>query len=166
LVLERLTSAHLEGLHLVFSDPRTWEHLPSGRHTSYATTAALVDRCAESWDEFGLGPWAVLEDGAFVGMGGVNMSLGGLAWNLGFRLSPAVWGRGLASSVARAGVAAARELGTVPVTARVLVANPASQRVVQRVGLSLVWEGGELERRIFSDAPLGPDVLNRLIALG
>ncbi|MDR1079317.1 MAG: GNAT family N-acetyltransferase [Propionibacteriaceae bacterium] len=115
--------------------------------------------------------------GGVIGMGGA--ALGGTArpaWNLGYRLSPAVWGRGLGAAVAAAGLRAARaRRPDIPVTARVLERNPASWRVLEKIGLTRVWRGDApaddaltsgLARRVYADRPLAADLLAQLIALG
>jgi len=65
-----------------------------------------------------------------------------------------------------------------PVTARVLAANTASVRVLERLDLELVWRGASgstptspddtthLERLIFADRALDDDTLDAVIALG
>ncbi len=142
LVLTPLTPADIDDVHAVFSDARTWGHLPSGRHTDRATTVDLVQRKIGGRARYGLGSWTVrTTDGAFVGVGGVDMTTAGV-WNLGYRLAPAAWGNGYASELARAAVAEAhRAAPCAPVTGRVLTNNPASAAVLRKVGLSLVWQG-------------------------
>ncbi len=142
LVLTPLTPADIDDVHAVFSDARTWGHLPVGRHTDRATTVDLVQRKIGGRARHGLGSWSVrTPDGGFVGVGGVDMTAAGV-WNLGYRLAPAAWGNGYAGEVAAAAVDAAhRTAPGVPVTGRVLTNNPASAAVLRKAGLSLVWEG-------------------------
>lgn len=173
--LEPLESRHLEPTYGVYSDERTWQHLPSGRHRERAQTAELIRAARASWRQAGLGWWAVhLADGTpedFVGVGGAQLVEAGV-WNLGYRLAPRFWGCGYATEIARAGISAARTIQPErPVTARVLVNNPASERVLLNVGLAPCWEGprqGALsagERsRIYSDRPLPGEPLDWLIA--
>lgn len=142
LVLTPLTPADIDDAHAVFSDARTWEHLPAGRHTDRATTVDLVQRKIGGRARHGLGSWTVrTADGAYVGIGGVDMTAAGV-WNLGYRLDPAAWGKGYASEVAAAAVDQAhRTAPSAPVTGRVLTNNPASAAVLRKAGLSLVWQG-------------------------
>ena len=163
--LTPLGSADLDEVFGVYSDPDTWRHFPEGRHADRETTAAFLALAERSWQTAGLGPWALRVDGTFIGTGGVSLSRLGM-WNLGYRLAPAAWGHGYATEVARAAVEAADHW---PVTARVMSSNPASQRVLERVGLELVYEGplpGERLRRIYADRPLDSQLLHDLIALG
>ncbi|MET3638358.1 MULTISPECIES: GNAT family N-acetyltransferase [Curtobacterium] len=142
LVLTPLTPADIDDVHAVFSDARTWGHLPSGRHADRATTVDLVQRKIGGRARHGLGSWTVrTTDGAFVGVGGVDMTAARV-WNLGYRLAPAAWGQGYASEVAAAAIDQAhRTAPCVPVTGRVLTSNPASAAVLRKAGLSLVWQG-------------------------
>lgn len=142
LVLTPLTPADIDDAHAVFSDARTWGHLPAGRHTDRATTVDLVQRKIGGRARHGLGSWAArAADGTFVGIGGVDMTAAGV-WNLGYRLAPASWGNGYASELALAAVSAAQQVAPcAPVTGRVLTNNPASAAVLRKAGLSLVWHG-------------------------
>ena len=65
----------------------------------------MVQRKIGGRARHGLGSWAVrsASDHAFVGVGGVDMTAGGV-WNLGYRLAPAAWGQGFASEIALAAV--------------------------------------------------------------
>lgn len=179
LTLSPLSLADLDEAYAVYSDPGTWEHLPSGRHTTPEPTRKLIERSLASLEACGVGEWSVrigsddagagLPQGTFIGVGGVKLTDAGVL-NLGYRLAPASWGRGFATEVAMAALAEAAEIAPdIPVTARVLANNPASIRVIERLGLDLIWEGwvaasvpgpdGEEPplRRVYSDRPLDAD---------
>ncbi|WP_423919512.1 GNAT family N-acetyltransferase [Frigoribacterium sp. 2-23] len=194
LLLSPLADDDVPELHRIFADPDTWQHLPSGRHTALAETAALVPSSEASRRDHGLGRLAVRLRrcdvdarprtrpgsspadgfGPVVGVAGATMQSFG-AWNVGYRLDPAVWGGGLATEAARASIVAAQQASPhVPVTARALSNNQASVRVMQRAGLQIVWQGTShhevetagLDRVVASDRPLDAETLERLIALG
>ncbi|WIB26833.1 GNAT family N-acetyltransferase [Curtobacterium sp. MCSS17_015] len=172
LVLTPVTPADIDAVHELFSDARTWTHLPAGRHIARAETEDLVQRKIGGRVRHGLGSWAVrsAESGVFLGIGGVDLTAGGV-WNLGYRLVPEHHGHGYATELSRAAVDAARELRPdVPVTARVLTNNPASARVLARVGLSQVWQGptrtaapAGVECQAWSDRALSPAQLDWLV---
>lgn len=186
LLLRPLTLDHVDDYHRVYGDPRTWEHLPSGRHTHRGESARAIERSMESHRAWGFGHCAVvlrepvegLAAGSFLGSAGAAM-LGFDAWNLGYRFAPEAWGRGFATEAAAVALATARATrpGT-PVTARVLAGNTASVRVLERLGLDLAWSGASsdapagpddtthLERLVFADRALDDETLEAVIALG
>jgi len=173
LVLTPVTPADITAVHDLFADARTWTHLPAGRHTSRAVTEDLVQRKIGGRVRHGLGSWVArtAECGTFVGLGGVDMTAGGV-WNLGYRLVPEHHGHGYATELARAALVAAHDLRPgVPVTARVLTSNPASARVLVRVGLAQVWQGPTrtaapqgAQCQAWSDRDLTPAQLDWLVA--
>jgi RimJ/RimL family protein N-acetyltransferase len=173
LVLTPVTPTDIDAVHELFSDARTWTHLPAGRHTSRAETQDLVQRKIGGRVRHGLGSWVVraADSGVFLGIGGVDLTAGGV-WNLGYRLAPEHHGHGYATEVARAAVDAAHALlPDVPVTARVLTNNPASARVLARVGLAQVWQGPTrtaapegVACQVWSDRTLTPAQLDWLAA--
>ena len=127
----------LEDLHRLYSDARTWTHLPSGRFAELSTTAAALDRWLADWREHGLGAWVVREGGAVVGHGGCAVRQGAF-WNLGYRFAPEVQGRGLATELAGAAVEVARATRPeLPVVAYLLEHNRGSAAVAEKVGLTL-----------------------------
>jgi [ribosomal protein S5]-alanine N-acetyltransferase len=185
LVLMPLTLDHVDDYHRVYGDPRTWEHLPSGRHAHRADSARAIERSMESRRSAGFGYHAVLlrqpiggvPAGSFVGTAGAAMLSFG-AWNLGYRFAPEAWGHGVATEAARASLVGARAAQPdIPVTARALANNPASFRVLERIGLRQLWRGASekvtainstthLERVVYADRPLDEAALEAVIALG
>ncbi len=92
-------------------------------------------------DGFG---FAILEstaDGSFLGRGGLAITAveGVRAVEIGWALLPAHWGRGLATEMARGGLAWAWDLGLPEVVAFTVPDNVASRRVMEKVGMA--YEG-------------------------
>lgn len=206
--LEPLARSDVAEVHAIYADLGTWLHLPTGRHTTSAQAERMVDESEQSWSASGLGRWAIrlrkdlpgtgLAAGTLIGVASATLMDCG-ARNFGYRLTPASWGVGLATEAATVALAAARA-STYPVTARALAGNPASVRVLERIGLTLVWRGQGtagtdalgaspgntaprvsardsapapaqpdttvLERFIFADRPLAPELLAAIIQLG
>ena len=193
--LAPLAAADVAEVYAIYADPGTWLHLPSGRHTSRAQAERMVDESELSWAASGLGRWAIrlrhdlpgtaLTAGTLIGVASATLMDCG-ARNFGYRLTPASWGIGLATEAATVALAAAQasaQAPAYPVTARVLAGNPASVRVLERIGLTRVWSGQgapgtkpadapglpdstALERLIFADRPLTPELLAAIIDLG
>lgn len=165
--LYRPTPDDVPGLHAIFSDARVWTHYPSLRHTTVEQTRATVEGWMSAWDDAGLGVWVARERGteAVIGYGGCSVLgsvLGGKVWNLGYRFSVEVQGRGLATELGRK--ALERAALTRPdraVVAYLLEHNLASAAVARKLGLTLVDHGPDAGnpdpaavRLIFASRPL------------
>lgn len=166
--LRPLVDDDVDRVHAIFSDPRTWTHLPSGRFERPEQSRALVREAVAAWRAEGLGPWAVLVADELVGVGGVTPMT--QWWDLGFRLSSDVWGHGLATWVVEVALGAAhRTQPDWPVAARSSSTNPASVRVSENAGLALAhvepWPDG-ISRVVHADRPLEPSLLRLIVALG
>ncbi|SNT37366.1 Protein N-acetyltransferase, RimJ/RimL family [Asanoa hainanensis] len=165
LVLRLPAPADLDRLFDLYSDERVWGPDPLSRHEDPARTAEMIESWRAAWDRDGLGIWTAWSGDEFVGIGGCFVRYE-VAWNLGFRLRPAWWGRGYAQEISAAGLAAARRRrAELPVTAYLLEGNDRSARSVERLGLTRVWRGPDAGnpdpaaiRLLYSDRPLPPDV--------
>ena len=75
------------------SDPRVAEHMPllTGEWDS-VTVARFVATKEASWDRDGLGHWAILDNGEYVGWGGFQKE--GDEWDYGLVLKPDAFGLG------------------------------------------------------------------------
>lgn len=166
LTLDAPRADDLEDLHRLYSDARTWTHLPSGRFADLATTRSALERWIEDWERDGLGAWVVREQGTVVGHGGCAVRQHAF-WNLGYRFAPEAQGRGLATEVSRAALTAARAARPeLPVVAYLLEHNAASAAVARKVGLELrhrAPDAGNPDpaaiRLVFADRPLEEEEL-------
>lgn len=177
--LEPLTADHADAVFAVYSDPATWVHFPEGRPREPSEIISLLELSAECWERHGIGPWAVYERdppspgdrllGTFLGSAGIVMLPAGV-WNLGYRLAPSSWGRGLATEVGRAAMRTAREHDpAIPVTARVQSNNPGAIALALRMGMTRQWSGvadwvgGGVRDELYADRPLSRGVLATLV---
>lgn len=176
LELTAITVGDIDDLYALNSDPRVWAHLPSHVHTRREQTVAQVASVIAAWERDGLGYWTARladagADGGFAGIGGCTISHE-VAWNLYYRLSPSVQGRGLATELAAAARDAALTVRPdLPVTALLLEHNAASAAVAEKSGLRLVWRGPDRGnpspdaiRLVYADRELAPDVLGRVLS--
>lgn len=167
MVLSAPTVADADEVYALTSDPRVWTHLPTGRTTDISETKDWVSGHVASWRDDGLSTWIArdADDGRFLGYGGCSLREGGSFWNLGYRFRPEEQGRGLATELSRAAVAAAQELRPdVPVVAFLVEHNLASAAVAGKVGLQLRHRGPDagnpdpqVARLVFADRPLTPE---------
>ena len=138
LLLRRWTEADLEPFAALNADPRVMEHFPST--LSREESDALVGRIEEGFAAHGFGLWAVEVDGALIGFTGLSVprrdvGLGPVV-EVGWRLAASAWGRGYATEAARAAVQDGRARGVGEVVSFTATTNLASQRVMQRLGMT------------------------------
>jgi len=93
LTFTRLTEIDPAALAEHMSDPRVAEHMPllTGPWDS-ATAAQFVATKESFWRRDGLGHWAILADGGYVGWGGFQKEGG--EWDFGLVLRPDAFGLG------------------------------------------------------------------------
>ena len=164
--LYRPVEADVPDLFGILSDARVWMHFPELRHTEPVETAASVERWMRNWHADGLGVWVARDrlTGQVLGYGGCS-SLGGVAWNLGYRLAPDAQGRGLATELARRAMERALDVYPErPIVASLLEHNPASAAVARKLGMSLAHRAPDAGnpdvtaiRLVYSDRPLNDD---------
>ncbi len=76
------------------SDPRVAAHMPLLKHPwDYPTATRFIAAKEASWTRDGLGHWAILSDGKYVGWGGFQKE--GDEWDFGLVLKPNVFGLGM-----------------------------------------------------------------------
>jgi RimJ/RimL family protein N-acetyltransferase len=166
--LDEPVDADAADLFAIHSDPASWAHFPSGRVTDPAAGPVMVGASRRRFDRDGLAYWSVrdADGGPVVGRGGCALPDEALAadptgrgwWNLYYRFDQRVLGRGYATELGAAALAAARAVAPErPVLAYLLEHNHASRRTGERLGLRLVWRGPD------SDNP-DPDAV-RLVYL-
>lgn len=168
LELRRLRPGDLDGLARVFAKREVWE-FPFGRGFSPEETATFLGNQITQWQECGFGLWAASErasddpsddpppgsrpSGDQAAGPGASRPIAGFAGlsiprflpeilpavEVGWRLDPAVWGRGYATEAAGAALTEAfTTLGLDEVCAVVQAGNTRSVRVAERLGMRLV----------------------------
>jgi RimJ/RimL family protein N-acetyltransferase len=135
---ERLTAGHLLELRALHRDAEVMAHI-GGPRTEAQTAQYLADNLRH-WSEQGFGLWVLreLDREPVAGLAMLRqLSLDGqVELELGYALYPSLWGRGLATEVAAACVANARDhLRADSVVALVEPGHERSERVLRKVGL-------------------------------
>lgn len=168
LLLRRPVEDDVDAIFAISSDPRVWTHFPSLRHTERSTTETMVLRWIAGWDAVGTGTWVVClrSTGEVIGNGGCALigepGGAGTVWNLGYRLAAEHHGKGYATELSAAAIAAARAAHPeVPVTAYLVAHNRASAAVAEKAGLDLVMTTADpgnpdpgVTRLVYADRPL------------
>lgn len=125
------------------ADRAVMRFIPPFRPLTRAESDDLLARLVDHWRRHGYGLWAVdvtAAGGAFAGFAGLAVPsfLPAVlpAVEVGWRLAPEWWGRGLATEAARASVDhASAALGLASVVSIIDQANTASLRVAERLGM-------------------------------
>jgi ribosomal-protein-alanine N-acetyltransferase len=140
LVLRRLVPADLDDYYRrVFADPDVMRTLPQRVPLARAEFDARAPRMMiEHWAQHGFGPWAVVDrsDGQLIGHCGLRYWPDTTDVEVLYAIGRAYWGRGLATEGARASLRYGFEtLGLDRIIAAAFTDNPASLRVLEKVGL-------------------------------
>jgi RimJ/RimL family protein N-acetyltransferase len=140
---ERMTTEHVADVQWMHRDEAFMAYLGGVR--SDAATQEYVERNVAHWDEHGFGIW-ILRDpktSKVIGRGGLrHVEIEGVdEVGVGYAFFPERWGRGLATEVALACLATARDaLGLGSVVADAHPDNAASIRVMVKVGFGFERE--------------------------
>lgn len=162
--LEPITSDDVDALAVVFAKPEVW-HFPFGRAFDHEDTARFVANQVRNWEQDGFGLWTVRLREVDTVLGFLGLAVPRFApevlpaVEVGWRLDPAHWGRGLATEGARAALAEGFGiLGLERIISLVDDGNERSQRVCGRLGMRFeraltrkaTPERGELHTLLYS----------------
>lgn len=127
----RLGEIDLDEITAHMSDPRVAEHMPllTGRWDQ-AASRAFVEAKEVRWRRDGLGHWAILCDGAYIGWGGFQKE--GDEWDYGLVLKPDRFGLGM--SVTRKALAFARSDERIPFVTFLLPPSRRKLGALERIG--------------------------------
>jgi [ribosomal protein S5]-alanine N-acetyltransferase len=135
---QRLTAEHWDDLRRMDQDDRFMAEL--GGIRDEAGTLAYLERNLAHWAAHGFGLWMLRErdSGAVIGRAVLrHLDVDGIdEVETGYGFLPDLWGRGLATEIARACVSIGRErLGLASVIGITVPTNTASQQVMRKAGL-------------------------------
>jgi RimJ/RimL family protein N-acetyltransferase len=152
----RLGRADLAALGTIVRDPAATRHYGEGRPLTDRETEALLDVHLEYDARLLCAPGLLRlkPTGVVAGFGGIGYNPGGpVPAYLEYILTPAHWGHGLATEVARGALAAAfRHPQVREVLATVHPANAASVRVLEKCGLTYQRSLPERDRLLYRAA--------------
>jgi ribosomal-protein-alanine N-acetyltransferase len=127
----------LDDLFLIFSDPDVVKYLGSGQPARRDETQTALMSIIKHWEVYGFGRWAAIckETRKLIGYCGLRNFQG--TAELVYLLSKQYWGMGLATEMARASLKFGfEEKKFERVIAMAKLANVASQRVMNKVGMA------------------------------
>jgi len=139
LLAERLQPEHYGDLLRMHSDPVQMEMLGGVRDA--AQTTEYLEKNLAHWAAYGFGAWMLREAGSERLAGRAilrHRDVEGVdEVEVGYSLDPALWGRGLATEIAAACLAHARDdLRLTSVVAVTLPRNARSRRVLTKIGMT------------------------------
>ena len=141
LILRRWRHSDREPFALMNADPRVMEFFP--HPLSAQESDSLADRIEAGFEQndFGLYAAELIADGSFIGY--IGLAAPGFSAHftpcveIGWRLAPAYWGRGLATEGAQAIVQHAfSDLGLNQLVSFTVPANLRSRRVMEKLGMT------------------------------
>lgn len=133
----RLTEIPLARIAAHMSDPRVAEHMPllTPPWTENDATTFVAAKEA-TWTRDGLGHWAFLMDGRYIGWGGFQKEAG--EWDFGLVLTPGAFGQGL--RVAKKALAFARQDARIPFVTFLLPPSRRNLGALARLGAEYVGD--------------------------
>ncbi|MFZ1816067.1 MAG: GNAT family protein [Rhizobiaceae bacterium] len=133
----RLSDVSRQLLFAHMSDPRIARHMPLiNFEWDMAAIDHLVAQKEERWHKDGLGHWAILCDGSYVGWGGFEKEEGD--WDYGLVLTPSAFGLGL--PITRQALHFARADERISCVTFLLPPSRRHLRALQRIGAHFVGE--------------------------
>ncbi|MEU5845850.1 GNAT family N-acetyltransferase [Saccharopolyspora shandongensis] len=134
-------------IHAVYGDPEVMRYVAHGNAASAAESATMVNDYIQHQRSHGYAFWAVIERSTGHLIGDAGFEAHGDGAEFGYTLARRRWGQGLATEVGRLCLAAAFDQLRLPeLTAVVDPRNPASARVLDKLGFRLHGECVEYDR--------------------
>jgi len=152
-LLRRWRAEDREALAAINADPVAMQHFP--KCLTRAESNALADKIEEHFVQHGFGPWALEIPGVSEMAGVVGLMHVGFeahftpAIEIGWRLAPALWGRGYVTEAARCALDFGfLRLALPRIVAFTVPANTRSLGVMQRLGMSSEMKDDFLHPRL------------------
>ena len=140
--MRAFTAADAQPLYEIMEERDVLRYFPSPLPPPFERVQRLVQEQLDHWQAHGYGWWALEQlcrPGLLIGWAGLQYLPETDETEVGYLLGTAYWGQGLATEVARASVRFGfEELGLPEIVGIVHPDNVASQRVLEKAGLSCV----------------------------
>jgi len=141
LVLRGFTEDDVDPLYRILSDADALRYFPDPRPPSRERVQKIISNQLQHWERHGYGWWALepRSNEELVGWSGLQFISETTEVEVGYLLGQPFWGQGLATEAAQACVQYGFEqLGLQTIVGIVHPENVASQRVIEKLGLSFV----------------------------
>jgi ribosomal-protein-alanine N-acetyltransferase len=152
LLVRELSEADAENVFRLNASPEVTRYVGEPPLTSAAEGLEILrTRILPQYRNHGVGRWAVIvRDGArFIGWCGLKYLPATDEYDLGYRYLEDAWGQGYATEAARAVLAyGVQRLPGKRIVGRAMLANVASLRVLQKLGMRLEGHGREHDGEI------------------
>ncbi|KTD11233.1 GNAT family N-acetyltransferase [Legionella jamestowniensis] len=149
------------------ADAQVMQYFPA--ILSEKETMAMLARIHAHIQQHGFGLWAaeLKETAEFIGFIGLNIPSFSAHFSpcveIGWRLSPRFWGKGLAIEGAKAVLAYGfKQLGLKEIVSFTTITNVRSQRVMQKIGMTCDGKDNFCHPNLPLKHPLSPHVLYRI----
>ena len=139
--LRPLSSDDLDEFARMGSDPDVMRYIASGKTQSREQTSARLYAMISDWNQNSFGLWAAIHkaSNAWMGFCGLQFLDNTSEVEVGYRLAKQFWGMGFATEAAAASLRYGfEELGLDRIVGVVQFENFASQRVLEKIGLTYV----------------------------
>ncbi|MFC4403859.1 GNAT family N-acetyltransferase [Gracilibacillus xinjiangensis] len=140
LILRKMTLEDAEDIYLYGSDEEVSKYVTWNTHQSLSDTKGFVEFIINQYENSQIAPWGMeyKENGKFIG------TIDFVSWEpqhktaeIGYVLSKQYWGKGLTTEAAREIISFGfKEMDLVRIQAKCFVENTASQRVMEKAGMS------------------------------
>jgi ribosomal-protein-alanine N-acetyltransferase len=141
LVLRGFTEDDVDPLYRILSDADALRYFPDPRPPSRERVQKIISHQLQHWGQHGYGWWALepRSNKELIGWSGLQFLPDTVEVEVGYLLGKPFWGQGLATEAAQACVRYGFEqLGLETIVGIVHPENVASQRVIEKSGLSFV----------------------------
>ena len=166
LELRRFTVSDATGFYALNLDPEVIRFTGDPPFGSIAEAEEFI-RQYDHYKKYGFGRWSVylIETGEYLGFCGLNYSSQKAEVDVGFRFMRRYWGKGYATEASRASLLHGFGVyGLDRIAGRAMKDNPASLRVLQKIGMhyqkefiedGVLWTQYEITREEFGDGSNG-----------
>ena len=158
--LRAFTPADGDAWYAILSGEDVLRYFPGSPKPTREQAGRMIERMLAHWGEHGYGLWAMemRENGQLIGRVGLQLITETDEVEVDFILDRAFWGRGLATEAGRASLAYGYDVLNVDTIVGIVhPENLASQRVLQKIGLTFVeattYFGMAVQRYVGRRAP-------------